>query len=135
MFWAFHRGLWRLSGHRLGTLGPGKALGTLFLISTGRTSGAQRRNGLFFLDDGPNLVIVASNAGEDADPHWWRNLQVTPDATVEIGRRTVPVRARRATTGEAARLWPRLIAANSDYAAYRARTTREIPMVILEPRS
>jgi deazaflavin-dependent oxidoreductase (nitroreductase family) len=135
LFWALHRGLWRLSGHRLGTVPPSKGLGWLFVVATGRRSGAPRRTGVYYLEDGENLVVVASNAGGDVDPQWWRNLVVTPDATVEIGRRTLPVRARRATADEEARLWPRLIAANKDYATYRATTTREIPIVVLEPRT
>jgi deazaflavin-dependent oxidoreductase (nitroreductase family) len=135
LLWALHRGLWRLSGHRLGTAQPAKGLGWLFLISTGRKTGALRRTGVYYLEDGGNLVVVASNAGEDVDPQWWRNLEVTPDATVELGRWTVRVRARRASADEAARLWPRLMAANHDYATYRARTKREIPIVVLEPRS
>ena len=106
----------------------------MFLVATGRLSGARRRTGVFYLEDGGNFVVVASNAGEDVDPQWWRNLEVTPDAAVEIGRRTVPVRARRTTDEESARLWPRLIAANPDFADYRARTKREIPIGILEPR-
>lgn len=134
LFWAIHRVLWRLSGHRLGTVAPGKSVGWLFLVSTGRTSGALRRTGVFYLEDGTNFVVVASNAGADVDPQWWRNLEVTPEASVEIGRQTIPVRARRASGDEMARLWPRLIAANPDYAAYRAGTTREIPIGILEPR-
>jgi deazaflavin-dependent oxidoreductase (nitroreductase family) len=134
LLWALHRGLWGLSGHRVGTLRAENGAGTLFLVSTGRTSGKMRRNGLFFLEDAPNFVVVASNAGGDADPQWWRNLQVTPDATVEIGRRSVPIRARRATDEEAARLWPRLDAANPEYAAYRARTAGDIPVVILARR-
>jgi deazaflavin-dependent oxidoreductase (nitroreductase family) len=134
-FWALHRALWQLSGHRLGTVPPAKGLGWLFLVSTGRKSGAQRRTGIYYLEDGDDLVVVASNAGEDIDPQWWRNLLVTPDATVEIGRRTIQVRARRATADEEARLWPPLIAANQDYATYRSRTKREIPIVILEPRT
>jgi F420H(2)-dependent quinone reductase len=135
LFWALHRRLWQLSGHRFGTAPPAKGIGWLFLVSTGRKSGAPRRAGVFYLEDGANLVVVASNAGEDVDPQWWRNLVVTPDATVEIGPRTIPVRARRATPDEDARLWPRLIAANQDYATYRTRTAREIPVVILEPRA
>ena len=135
LFWALHRVLWRLSGHRFGTVQPAKGLGWLFLVTTGRKSGAQRRTGVYYLEDGENLVIVASNAGADVDPQWWQNLVVTPDATVEIGRRRMDVRARRAITDEEARLWPRLIAANQDYAAYRARTRRDIPLVILEPRT
>ena len=134
LFWAIHRSLWRLSGHRLGTVTPGKSVGWLFLVTTGRKSGAPRRTGVFYLQDGPDFVVVASNAGDDVDPQWWRNLEVTPDASVEIGRRTIAVRARRATDEESARLWPRLIAANPDYAAYRAGTTRNIPIGILQPR-
>jgi len=38
---------------------------------------------LFYLEDGPNFVVVASNAGDNADPQWWKNLQATPDASVE----------------------------------------------------
>ena len=135
LLWALHRALWRLSGHRFGTVRPATGLGWLFLVTTGRKSGTQRRTGVFYLEDDANLVIVASNAGADVDPHWWQNLVVTTDATVEIGRATMQVRARRATADEEARLWPRLIAANQDYAAYRARTRREIPLVILEPRT
>jgi deazaflavin-dependent oxidoreductase (nitroreductase family) len=132
--WAFHRALFRATGGRVGTKRAGDGLGTLFLLSTGRTTGAVRRNGLYYIEDGPNLVVVASNAGENVDPNWWRNLKMTPDAEVEIGTRRLPVRARAATAEEAARLWPRLVAANPEYAAYRARATREIPIVILEPR-
>jgi F420H(2)-dependent quinone reductase len=132
--WAFHKALFRLTGGRMGTQRAGEGLGTLFLLSTGRTTGAIRRNGLFYIEDGPNLVVVASNAGENVDPNWWRNLKAKPDAVVEIGTRRLPLRARAASPDEAARLWPRLDAAYREYAAYRAKATREIPVVILEPR-
>ena len=78
--------------------------------------------------------MVASNAGEDADPNWWRNLKAKPDADIEIGTRKDSVRAGRRRADEAARLWPRLDAAYPEYAAYRRKATREIPVVILEPR-
>ena len=132
--WAIHQLLWRLSGHRLGTARPpGDRVGTLFLLSTGRKSGTVRRNGLFYVEDRAAFVVVASNAGEEAEPQWWLNLQVTPTAVVELGRRTVPVRARPATDAERARLWPRLVAGYPEYAAYQARVGREIAVVILEP--
>lgn len=47
--------------------------------------------------------------------------------------RTVRVDARKATKAEAGYLWPKLVAVNAEYAAYRARTSREIAVVILEP--
>ena len=133
--WAFHRGFHRLTGGRFSTEAPtdGK-VGTLFLVSTGRRSGKQRRNGLFYIVDGENLVVVASNAGENVDPQWWKNLQATPDAVVEIGRGHQPVRARQATPEESARLWPELERGYPEFAAYRATVARKIPVVILEPR-
>jgi deazaflavin-dependent oxidoreductase (nitroreductase family) len=132
--WAFHKVLFRATGGRYGTRRAGDGLGTLFLLSTGRTSGTVRRNGLYYIDDGSNLVVVASNAGADVDPGWWRNLQVTPEAEVELGTTRLPVRARAATADEAARIWPRFDARYPEYVAYRAKVTRDIPLVVLEPR-
>jgi deazaflavin-dependent oxidoreductase (nitroreductase family) len=132
--WALHGALFRASGGRIGTRRAGDGLGTLFLLSKGRTTGTVRQNALFYVEDDPNFVVVASNAGEDADPGWWRNLQATPDAEVQLGTRRIAVRARAASAEEAARLWPRFDAANPEYAAYRAKSTRDIPVVILEPR-
>ena len=132
--WALHKALFRATGGRIGTQRAGDGLGTLFLLSTGRTTGAIRRNGLFYIEDGQNLVVVASNAGENVDPNWWRNLKATPESEVEIGTRRLPVQARAATAEEAIRLWPRLDASYREYAAYRRKATREIAVVILEPR-
>jgi F420H(2)-dependent quinone reductase len=132
--WVLHRALFRVTGGRIGSQPAGDGLGTLFLASIGRKSGTRRRTGLFYVEDGPDLVVVASNAGENVDPSWWRNIQATPECEVELGTRRLPVRARAATAEEAARLWPRLDAVNPDYALYRRKATREIPLVILEPR-
>lgn len=135
VFWALHRGLRRATGGRLGTSrASSDRIGTLFLHTVGRKSGRRRVNGLFYLLDGPNLVVVASNAGSVVDPAWFLNLRDQPDAEVEFGGKRRPVRAREATAEEAARLWPRLVAANPDYASYRAKVSRPIPVVILEPR-
>jgi deazaflavin-dependent oxidoreductase (nitroreductase family) len=132
--WAFHKGLFAASGGRLGTnLAADGRPGTLFLLSTGRKSGQVRRNALFYLDDGPNLVVVASNAGADVDPSWWLNLQAMPAAEVELGVDRRLVRARAATADERARLWPLVVAASPGYDEYRRRTSREIPIVVLEP--
>jgi F420H(2)-dependent quinone reductase len=136
VFWALHRAVRRLSGGRLGTSVPrGDRLGTLFLHTVGRATGKARVNGLFYIVDGPDLVVVPSNAGADWEPAWWLNLRDRPDAEVEIAGRRRPVRARLATDDEAARLWPRLDLANPDYVTYRAKASRPIPLVILEPSS
>jgi deazaflavin-dependent oxidoreductase (nitroreductase family) len=132
--WAFHKALFAASGGRIGANRPadGKP-GTLFLLSTGRKSGQVRRNALFYLEDGANLAVVASNAGASVDPSWWLNLQARPDAEVELGVDRRFVRARAATAEEHERLWPRIVAASPGYDEYRRMTSRPIPVVILEP--
>ena len=134
--WAFHRLLHRLTGGRLSTQSPSAkgGVGTLFLASSGRKTGQVRRNALFFIEDGPSFVVVASNAWAEADPAWWLNLQAHPDAEIELGRKQIKVHARQATPAEAERLWPRLDAGYAEYARYRATRTHPIPIVILEPR-
>lgn len=131
-FWRLHQLLDRLSGGRLGS----KVLGipSLWLTTVGRTSGTVRSNGLYYLAEGADLVVVASNAGLDTDPGWFRNLMASPDTTVRIGRTIRTVHARLADPDERARLWPRLVRLNPDFATYQARSAREIPVVLLEPR-
>jgi deazaflavin-dependent oxidoreductase (nitroreductase family) len=133
--WAIHRALFAATGGRVGAQPPRERRpGTLFLVTTGRRSGQRRRNGVFYLEDGPDLVVVASNAGAATDPGWWLNLQAHPDAEVQLGPTPRPVRARRASSEETVRLWPRLVAVNPAFDEYRAAAGREIPVVILEPR-
>jgi len=133
--WLVHQAVRRLSGGRIGTrVARGDRKGTLFLHTVGRKSRQPRVNGLYYIEEDSNLVVVASNAGADTDPAWWLNLRDQPDAEVELAGRRRPVRGRAASADEEARLWPRLDAANPDYAAYRARVHRPIPVVILEPR-
>jgi deazaflavin-dependent oxidoreductase (nitroreductase family) len=132
--WALHQAVRRVSGGRLGTsAAQGDRIGTLFLHTVGRKSGQPRVNGLYYLEDGSNLIVVASNAGADTDPAWWLNLLGRPEAGVEIAGQLRALRGREATAAELARLWPRLVAANPNYAAYRETARRPIPVVILEP--
>jgi deazaflavin-dependent oxidoreductase (nitroreductase family) len=135
VYWALHQGLFDLTGGRIGTMAPkARRPGTLFLHTVGRTTGLPRRNGLFYVEDGANLVVVASNAGENVEPAWYRNLLATPAAEVELSAGRRAVLARIASPEESARLWPRLDAVYGEFVRYRRRTTRTIPIVILEPR-
>ena len=115
---------------------PRGGVGTLFLLSTRPASRGKVRAERPLLRRGrAELAVVASNAGENADPQWWKNLQATPDAEVELGTHRQPVRARRATPEETERLWPRFDAGHKEFAEYRARAYRRtIPVVIFEPR-
>jgi deazaflavin-dependent oxidoreductase (nitroreductase family) len=107
----------------------------LLLTTTGARTGQRRTAPLLYLADGERLVLVASKGGMSQHPLWYRNLVANPDCEVEIGPSRRAVRARTAGAAEKAELWPRLVAMYRDYDAYQERTSREIPVVILEPRA
>jgi deazaflavin-dependent oxidoreductase (nitroreductase family) len=107
---------------------------TLYLLTTGRRTGKARRTPLYYVDDGPNLAIVTSNAGRDGEPAWWLNLLAEPDADAEIAKERRPIRARPSTDAEQDRLWPKFVAGLRNYASYQRKTPRKLIVVILEPR-
>jgi F420H(2)-dependent quinone reductase len=124
-----HRAIYRLTRGRV--LGRVAGMPVLLLTTTGRRSGRARTTPLTYFESGADLVIVASNGGEDSPPSWWLNLQDEPGATITIGRRSRLVIARAATDAEHAHLWPTITATHPGYAAYARRTTRPIPVVLL----
>jgi deazaflavin-dependent oxidoreductase (nitroreductase family) len=107
----------------------------LLLDHVGAKSGRRRTTPLTYLREGEKLVIVASKGGHPKNPSWFHNLRANPDTTVQVGSRRRPVRARVATPAERRRLWPRVVDLYGGYREYQERTDREIPLVILEPRS
>jgi deazaflavin-dependent oxidoreductase (nitroreductase family) len=113
-----------------------KPVPTLLLDHVGRKSGRRFTTPLLYLDDGHDLVVVASQGGLPRNPQWYANLLAQPDTTVSLkGEPLRPVRARTATASERAALWPRLVDLYADFAKYQRWTDREIPVVVLEPRS
>jgi deazaflavin-dependent oxidoreductase (nitroreductase family) len=86
-----------------------------------------------FRDD-EDLVIVASKGGFPKHPAWYHNLIANPDVTVQVGSKKLPVHARVAKPEEREKLWKLAVAGYHGYEDYKARTDREIPLVVLEPR-
>ena len=127
----FNTWLYRTSGGKLG----GKAAGApvMLLITTGRKSGQPRTAPLLYLEDGEDIVVVASQGGMSEDPLWFKNLEANPEAEIEIGKEKRKVRARRATDEEKATHWPKVTGLYSGFDLYQARTERNIPVVILSP--
>jgi deazaflavin-dependent oxidoreductase (nitroreductase family) len=132
--------VFKLTNGRVGSkwrIGAGfrKPVPTLLLDHVGRKSGSTFTTPLLYLEDGPNLVIVASQGGLPKNPQWYPNLVAQPDTTVRIRKEGVRrVRARTAGADERAELWPRLVELYADFAKYARWTDREIPIVLLEPR-
>jgi deazaflavin-dependent oxidoreductase (nitroreductase family) len=128
-----HTAIYKLSGGRIGHHVPG-APPMLLLDHVGAKSGKNRTSPLVYIEDPPNVVIVASKGGHPQHPAWYHNLKANPDTTVQIGTETRPVRARVATEAEHERLWPKAVETYAPYDDYQARTDRKIPLVILAPR-
>jgi deazaflavin-dependent oxidoreductase (nitroreductase family) len=118
-----------LVGHRIPGLPP-----MLLLDHVGAKSAIKRTTALLYVEDGPDIVIVASKGGYPKHPAWYHNLRANPDTTVQIGSKRRPVSARVATPEERTRLWPKAVAAYSGYRGYQQRTGREIPLLVLKPR-
>ena len=127
-----HAWLVRRTGGRIGRRFLG--VDTLVLQTTGRKSGEARESPVFFVRHGDGFAVVASNAAADRPPSWWLNLQSDPDAVALVEGEARPVRARRATAEESGALWPRLLEAYRGYDHYRSIATRELPVIVLEPR-
>jgi deazaflavin-dependent oxidoreductase (nitroreductase family) len=130
LFAAGHRGLYRASGGKLG--GTMKGVPILLLRVRGRKSGKLRTMPLMYTRDGENLVLVASKGGAPRHPAWYLNLQ-GQEAEVQVGRDRRRVRARDAEGDERERLWAEMVALWPDYEEYQRKTTRRIPVVVLEP--
>ncbi len=106
----------------------------MLMTTTGCKSGKPRTAPLIYLEDGDDLVIVASKGGMSRHPAWYRNLEQNPDVEVEIGSERRKMRARRVSDEEKAEFWPKLTQIYRDYDDYQARTDRNIPVVVLSPR-
>jgi deazaflavin-dependent oxidoreductase (nitroreductase family) len=138
-----HQALYEQTNGRVGKRVGGSD--ALLLHTTGRRTGKRRTSALLYARDGEAWVVVASNGGAVRHPRWFLNLQADPEVEVQVGRRRRRARARVATGDERQRLW-RLVnrtnrglvplfhpGAAGRYEVYQRHTTREIPVVVLEP--
>jgi deazaflavin-dependent oxidoreductase (nitroreductase family) len=117
------------------SLGGGKGLvPTLLLTTVGHKSGRILTLPLIFGQSGPSYVVVASKGGAPAHPSWYLNLQASPEVQVQVKAERFTAHARTAAGEERAALWTKMVELYGPYAHYQAKTTRQIPVVVLEPR-
>ena len=129
---AIHTALYRLAGGAIGHRFRGGTL--LLLTTTGRKSGKSRTLPVMYFRDGDDVVVVASNGGMGPNPAWYHNLKHRPEATVQILRQQVQVRAEEAQGEERTRLWKLVLAQAPFFAHYESKVQREIPLMILRPQ-
>ena len=106
---------------------------TILLLTTkGRTSGREYTHPLIYREYNGDYLIVASKGGADEPPSWYRNLEADPDVTVQIRGDVFAARARTATAAEKPAMWRTMTEVWPDYDDYQTKTSREIPVVVLE---
>jgi deazaflavin-dependent oxidoreductase (nitroreductase family) len=121
----------RANEGKVGGMFEGRPL--LLLHHKGAKTGTVRVNPLAYqvLDDG-SLAVFASKGGAPTNPDWFYNLKANPDVTVEVGTNTFPARARIPDKEERDRIWNRMKEIAPGFAEYEQKTTRQIPVIILE---
>ncbi len=128
---AADRLLYRLSGGRLMT-GTG-IVPMLLLTTTGRRTGLPRTTPVVYLQNGREIVLVASNVGNAGDPQWFRNLLAKPEAELSVRGKTSRYKARIAGADDRAALWRQLTDYAPTYAQYQRRAGRGLPVVVMTP--
>ncbi|HEX5247835.1 MAG TPA: nitroreductase family deazaflavin-dependent oxidoreductase [Gaiellaceae bacterium] len=131
LFSRIHVFLYKASGGRIG--GRFKTAPVLLLTTTGRKTGKRRTTPLLYGEDAGRYVVVASVGGAPKHPAWYLNLSGDAEATIQVGGRRLGVRAETAQPDERAHLWTLMTRLYPGYDDYQAKTSREIPVVVLTP--
>ena len=107
---------------------------TILLLTTkGRKTGKETTTPLIYdFDDHNNPVIVASKGGAPEHPGWYLNLEKNPEVEVQIKGDRFSARARTTEGEEREQLWRKLNEMWPPYDEYQTKTTRQIPVVVLE---
>jgi deazaflavin-dependent oxidoreductase (nitroreductase family) len=113
--------------------GPFAGAPLLLLHTVGARTGQPRVTPVMYQPVGGSYAIFASKAGAPTHPAWYHNLVANPQVSAEIGSRTVPLTARVAEGEERDRIWAAQKRDQPGFAGYETKTTRQIPVVILDP--
>lgn len=114
------------------TSGPFRGGSLLLLTTRGAKTGLKRTHPLAYTRDGDNLFVIASKGGAPTNPDWYRNLRANPRVTVELGPERFEANARVAKGAERRRLYDLQASRMPGFKEYERRTSREIPVIVLE---
>ncbi len=104
----------------------------LLLTTQGAKTGKETTTPVVYTKDGDRMVIVASKGGAPNNPAWYHNLLAHPEVTVEVGTEKFKVRAVPVTGDERTRLYNQHAERYPSFKDYQAKTTRTIPVFVLE---
>jgi deazaflavin-dependent oxidoreductase (nitroreductase family) len=105
---------------------------TLLLTTKGRKTGEWHTTPLIYGRDGDRYLIVGSRGGAPEHPQWYKNLRANPEIEVQVLADKFKARARTANADEKPALWKTMAEVFPPYVEYQTRTTRPIPVVIIE---
>ena len=112
--------------------GPWSGTPMILIHHIGARSGIERTTPLACSPQGQGrYAIVASNGGSPTHPDWYYNVKANPSIKAEVGAQTFTVLAEELDGAARAGLWPKLVAEHPSIGEYQARTTRQIPVVML----
>lgn len=104
----------------------------LLLHHAGARTGIERVSPLIYQQLDAGWAVFASKAGADHHPDWYHNIVANPDTKIELGTETVAVTARVATGDEYDRIWSKQKMDRPQFADYQNKTSRVIPVIVLE---
>ncbi|MEU9479044.1 nitroreductase family deazaflavin-dependent oxidoreductase [Streptomyces sp. NPDC048191] len=125
--------LYESSGGTKGTTLLDTGLPVVVLTTRGAKSGKIRKTPLMRVEHEGAYAVVASQGGAPKHPVWYFNVITDPHVELQDGPVRQDMRAREVTGEEKARWWERAVAAYPPYADYQKKTSREIPVFVLEP--
>jgi deazaflavin-dependent oxidoreductase (nitroreductase family) len=112
--------------------GPFAGRSLLLLTTKGAKTGEERTSPLVYSRDGDRYVVIASKGGAPTHPAWYHNLRANPEVAIELGPEKFRARAHVADDAERRRLYDKHAERMPAFADYEKKTTRKIPVVILE---
>jgi deazaflavin-dependent oxidoreductase (nitroreductase family) len=105
----------------------------IVLTSVGAKTGKLRKTALMRVEHAGDYAVVASRGGAATNPVWYHNLKKNPHVELQDGATKRDYLAREVTGAEKATWWERSVEVWPDYAKYQKKTTRQIPVFVLEP--
>lgn len=115
------------------TSGPFKGRDVLILKTTGAKTGEARETPLAYFPEDGHYLIIASKGGAPTHPSWYHNLVTNPKVTIEVLGETIQAMARVTAGDERDRLFAKLGAKAPGFLEYQQKTSRTIPVVVLNP--
>ena len=134
--WAWVRDqveLYESSGGTQGTTLRDTGLPVVIVTNSGAKSGKVHKTPVMRVEHGGRYAMVASKGGAPDHPVWYYNVRANPLVELQDGPRRQDMTARELSGDERAEWWARAVAAYPPYAEYQQKTTRQIPVFVLEP--